>query len=78
MSAFVQVKAAIPRDLKRRAFAALALREEKFNRWLQRELEEFLQKLDEREKEGSDEHLPVPTPQDAELHTEAAEEGTHV
>jgi hypothetical protein len=35
----VQVKANIPRELKRRAFAAFALREEKFNRWLQRELE---------------------------------------
>jgi hypothetical protein len=34
----VQVKAAVPRELKRKAFAALALREEKFNRWLEREL----------------------------------------
>ena len=50
MSDVAQVKAAIPRDLKRRAFAALALREEKFNRWLQRELEEFLQEIEERER----------------------------
>jgi hypothetical protein len=38
----VQVKAIIPRDLKRRAFAVLALREEKFNGWLRRELEALL------------------------------------
>ena len=57
MSNLAQVKAAIPRDLKRRAFAALALREEKFNRWLQRELEQFLKEIDEREREGSDEQL---------------------
>ena len=35
-----QVKAAIPRELKRRAFAAFALREEKFNRWLRTQLEQ--------------------------------------
>ena len=57
MSEVAQVKAAIPRDLKRRAFAALALREEKFNRWLQRELEEFLQEIDEQQRENSDERL---------------------
>jgi len=43
----VQVKAEIPRELKRRAFAALALREETFNRWLQRALAAFLQESDQ-------------------------------
>ena len=38
----VQVKAAVPRELQRKAFAALALREEKFNRWLERELEALI------------------------------------
>ena len=31
MEELVQVRTEIPRDLKRRAFAAFALREEKFN-----------------------------------------------
>jgi hypothetical protein len=39
----VQVRAEIPRDLKRKAFATFALTDEKFNRWLQRALEEFVQ-----------------------------------
>jgi hypothetical protein len=55
MAETAQVKAAIPRELKRRAFAALALREEKFNRWLQKELEAFLQEIDEHAREGRDE-----------------------
>jgi hypothetical protein len=59
MAELAQVKAAIPRDLKRRAFSALALREEKFNRWLQRQLEAFLLEINEREKEGSDKRLQV-------------------
>ena len=54
MEETAQVKAAIPRELKRRAFAALALREEKFKRWLQRELEAFVQEIDERAREGCD------------------------
>jgi hypothetical protein len=56
MEDIAQVKAAIPRDLKRRAFSALALREEKFNRWLQRQLEVFLQE-NERAREDKDERL---------------------
>ena len=42
MPEVVQVKASVPRDLKRRAFAALALKDEKFNRWLKRQLEQLL------------------------------------
>jgi len=42
-----QVRAEIPRDLKRRVFAVFALRDEKFNRWLQRELEAFVQESSE-------------------------------
>lgn len=53
MSTLVQVKAIIPRDLKRRAFAVLALREEKFNGWLQRELEALLQKSELSERSAS-------------------------
>jgi hypothetical protein len=45
MEGFVQIKADVPRDLKRRAFAALALREERFNHWLKRQLEELLRAL---------------------------------
>jgi hypothetical protein len=40
---FVQVKGDIPRNLKRVAFALFALHDDKFNRWLQRALEEFVQ-----------------------------------
>jgi hypothetical protein len=46
----VQVKAAIPRELKRRAFAALALRDEKFNRWLRSQMETWLQAVEEPER----------------------------
>jgi hypothetical protein len=48
-----QVKATIPRDLKRRAFAVLALREEKFNGWLRRELEALLQDAETFERQDS-------------------------
>jgi len=47
MGEFVQVKAEIPRTLKRRAFAAFALREERFNRWLRTQLEKWLEEIDE-------------------------------
>jgi hypothetical protein len=39
----VQVRADIPGDLKRQAFSKFALQDEKFNRWLKRALEEFVQ-----------------------------------
>jgi|KBSSwiStaDraftv2_1062776.scaffolds.fasta_scaffold429283_2 hypothetical protein len=55
MEETAQVKAAIPRELKRRAFAALALREVTFKRWVQRELEAFVQEIDKRERESSEE-----------------------
>jgi hypothetical protein len=35
----VLVKAHVPRDLKRRAFSALALQEESFSAWLRMQLE---------------------------------------
>ena len=57
MEEFVQVKADVPRDLKRRAFAALALREEKFNRWLRTQMETLLQEVEEELQESSDERL---------------------
>jgi hypothetical protein len=39
----VQVKAMIPRELKRRAFVVFAAREEKFSRWVREQLELWLQ-----------------------------------
>ena len=54
MSGLAQVKATIPRALKRRAFAVLALREEKFNGWLRRELEALLQETEEAERQDSE------------------------
>jgi hypothetical protein len=44
----VQLKASVPRLLKRQAFAVLALREERFNRWLQTQLETLLHDESER------------------------------
>ena len=44
-SDLVQVKATIPRERKRRAFAALAEREQKFRNWLEIHLETWLQQI---------------------------------
>ena len=55
-----QVKAAIPRDLKRRAFAAFAMREEKFNRWLRTQLEGWLQEIEACGRESDHERLVGP------------------
>ena len=54
MEPFVQVHADIPRALKRRAFAAMALRDEKFNRWLRAHLQAWLEEVEgtEAEREG--------------------------
>jgi hypothetical protein len=52
MSEVVQIKAEIPRDLKRRAFAALALRDEKFTRWLRLQLEAWLREVEESNEES--------------------------
>jgi hypothetical protein len=60
MEEYVQVKADVPRALKRRAFAALALREEKFNQWLRTQLEAWL-----REVESPDETMGMPEYEDA-------------
>jgi hypothetical protein len=46
MPELAQVKATIPKDLKRKAFATFALHDEKFNRWLERELRAFIQESD--------------------------------
>jgi hypothetical protein len=43
MSELAQVKATIPKELKRKAFATFALKDEKFNRWLERELQAYVQ-----------------------------------
>jgi hypothetical protein len=42
MSELAQVKAAIPKTLKREAFATFALQDEKFTRWLERELRAYV------------------------------------
>ena len=60
MENMAQVKAAIPRDLKRRAFATFARREEKFNRWLRAQLETWLQEVVAEGREGRDERLVGP------------------
>ena len=57
MTEFVQVKAEIPRNLKRRAFAALALREERFNRWLTTQLEALVREDADHDRDTSDERL---------------------
>ena len=57
MQDLVQVKATIPRPLKRRAFAVFALHEEKFNRWLQTQMETWLQQIEKELQESSDERL---------------------
>jgi hypothetical protein len=49
MPEVAQIKAVIPRELKCRTFAALALRDDKFNRWLCRQLEAWLQEVEEQE-----------------------------
>jgi hypothetical protein len=43
MPELAQVKAAIPKDLKREAFATFALQEEKFSHWLERVLRAYVQ-----------------------------------
>jgi hypothetical protein len=55
MNEVAQVKAAIPRDLKRKAFAALALRDEKFNRWLATRLEELVRESTDHDGDINDE-----------------------
>lgn len=57
MGELVQVKAEIPRDLKRRAFAELALREEKFNRWLRTQMELLLIEGEGGERGRNDDRL---------------------
>jgi hypothetical protein len=48
MAELVQVKAEIPRDLKRRTFAELALREVRFNHWLQTQMVQWLNTIEGR------------------------------
>jgi hypothetical protein len=53
MADVVQVKAVIPRGLKRRVFSVLALREETFTHWLLEQMEILLMIGERRrEKEG--------------------------
>jgi len=60
MDDVAQVKAAIPRTLKRKAFATFALQEEKFNRWLRRKLEQFVHESDIQESEDEKGHNDTP------------------
>jgi hypothetical protein len=57
MEGFVQVKADVPRDLKRRTFAAFALREEKFARWLRAQMVAYIDEVEERGEDRHDERL---------------------
>jgi hypothetical protein len=52
MTDTVQVKVVLPRALKRRAFSALALREERFSRWLERQLETWLVQVEAQEADS--------------------------
>jgi hypothetical protein len=45
MDLYVQIRADIPVELKRRTFAVLALRGLPFNRWLQERMEEWLDEV---------------------------------
>ena len=47
MQDVVQVKAMVPCQLKRRAFSVLALRGEKFSRWLCAQMEAWLQEVEQ-------------------------------
>jgi len=62
MSNLAQVKATVPRDLKRRAFAVLALRDEKFARWLRRNLEALLQETEAVERPDNSSIAPPTRP----------------
>jgi hypothetical protein len=47
MSDVIQVHAFLPRQLKRRAFSALAQQERRFSHWLRDALEEWLQEVEQ-------------------------------
>jgi hypothetical protein len=57
MEGFVQIKAEVPRELTRRTLAALALREEKFARWLRAQMEAYVQQAEGRAEDKNDERL---------------------
>jgi hypothetical protein len=46
MPEVTQVKASIPKDLKRQAFAIFALQDEKFQQWLEQRLRAFVEESD--------------------------------
>jgi hypothetical protein len=50
MEDMAQVKASVPRDLKRRVFAAFALREEKFARWLRMQMEDYVKRVEDNDE----------------------------
>ena len=60
MGELVQINAAVPRDLKRRAFAVLALREERFSRWLTTQRENLVGQVENHDRERGDERLARP------------------
>jgi len=57
MEELVQVNAKIPRKLKQRAFAVLALHDERFNRWLKMQLEHLVGEGEHHERERGDERV---------------------
>jgi hypothetical protein len=50
MPDLIQVHAFLPRQLKRRAFSALAQQERRFSHWLRDALEEWLQEVEQRQE----------------------------
>jgi len=54
METLVQVSAVVPRELKRQAFAVLAMRDQRFNHWLRSQMEHLLE-----ETKGADENVAI-------------------
>jgi hypothetical protein len=57
MEEYTQVKADVPRDLKRRVFSALALRDQRFNRWVAACMEAFLEQVEAEKRDSHDAQL---------------------
>jgi hypothetical protein len=62
MSDMIQVHAFLPRQLKRRAFGALALREQRFSQWLRDALEAWLREVEHPQDSDADRPQDHPDP----------------
>jgi hypothetical protein len=54
MEDFVQLKAAVPRLLKRKVYAKFAMRDLKFQTWLNQQLQTWLDEVEETERREAD------------------------